>query len=184
MQLNVIHLPQRTDRYDLLMKEIDDQGISDYRLWDGIVVPGKVATGISRAHRQIVQDAKDKGLPEVLIAEDDIHFTDKGALQYFLENKPEEYDLFLGSIYFGKLRHDHTIKDFSGLTLYIVHERFYDRFLSVPDNRHIDRALAYRGHFVVCDPFVAIQHNGYSDNVRKEVNYDRYMRGRNLFQAG
>lgn len=181
MEINVIHLPKRIDRMRSLQKELQEQGITDYKIWSGIIDSEIIERGISKAHKQIVKYAKDNCLSEILIGEDDLHFTDKNSLKFFLANKPSDYDIYLGGIYYGRLSSDNSVEDFSGLTLYMVNERFYDTFLSAREDVHLDRALREKGKFVVCNPFVVVQHNGFSDNVKREVNYDNFLKSRNLF---
>ncbi|MGB3946340.1 MAG: hypothetical protein WBM13_00025 [Bacteroidia bacterium] len=164
-----------------LQKELQEQGISEFQIWNGIIDSEITERGISKAHKQIIQYAKDNCLPEVLIGEDDLHFTGKNAFKFFLANVPSDYDIYLGGIYYGRLKSDNTVEDFSGLTLYMVNERFYDTFLSVSENVHLDRALRNKGRFVVCNPLVVVQHNGFSDNVKEEVNYDSFLIERKLF---
>jgi hypothetical protein len=182
MVLNIIHLPHRTDRLKVLNQELLEQNILKYKIWDGIIDKSFPQRGISQAHKQIVKYAQEEKLAEILIAEDDLHFTSKGAFDYFIKNKPNHYDIYLGGIHEGKVKEDDTVEDFSGGTLYIVNSRFYDVFLSVPENLNIDRALRYRGKFVVCNPPVAIQHNGFSDNIKQYCNYDEYLRGKTFFR--
>jgi len=68
--LNILHLPYRKDRLELLLKQFEEQGISEYKLWDGVLGQSmrdrrkKIVSG----HKKIVQDAKDKKLPFVTIA--------------------------------------------------------------------------------------------------------------------
>src|ERR1035437_4748267 len=138
MELNIIHLPTRVDRWNLLQKELQEQNITDIKIWNGIIDSTLILRGISQAHKQIVKDAKEKNLSEVLIGEDDLHFTSKGAFKFFLDNKPKDFDIYLGSVLHGRLKADNTVVDFSGTTLYMVRKRFYDAFLSVPENIHID----------------------------------------------
>lgn len=149
---------------ETLLKEIETQGL-DYQLWEAEIVPKKPYAGVMRSHKKIVAWAKEQGLPEVCIMEDDIKFACPGAWQYYLSKKPEDFDLYLGGIYSGTISKGVT-KDFSALHLYIVHERFYDTFLLTPEGNHMDRGLANRGVYKVCYPYAAIQYGGYSDNAR------------------
>ena len=181
MLLNIIHLPKRADRFDLLKKELEVQKIRNYKIWDGIIDPKILMRGISQAHKQIVRYAQSEKLPEILIGEDDLHFTEKGAFQFFITNKPLDYDIYLGGITEGLINKDNSVDDFSGLTLYIINERFYNIFLSVPDNLNLDRAIRNRGKFVVCNPFVVVQYNGFSDNIKQFCNYNSFFEDRNLF---
>lgn len=176
--INVISLPERADRKKHIIQEFKEQGIEKYEFWEG-VKHDLPFVGIQRAHKQIVLDAKNKGLTEVCIAEDDLSFPDIGAWNYFIESVPESYNLFLSSIYWGIIKEDNTVEDFSSLTLYLIHSSYYDTFLSTPENQHIDRGQKGRGKFVVCNPFTSFQIEGYSDNVKRETDYfQQYMKGR------
>jgi hypothetical protein len=191
MTLNIIHLQHRIDRAELLSAELAKQNITDYKIWDGVVhdIP---FVAIGTAHKRIVRDAKTQGLKRVLIAEDDLRATCSASFKYFLEHEPENYDLYLSSIYMGKLNEDNTVDDFSGLTLYMVHERYYDTFLATPQLNHIDRGQAEqdpdnpalrrpRGKFVVCNPFTFTQWTTYSDNHKSLMQHDIWMQGRKLY---
>ena len=181
MLLNIIHLAKRADRFDLLKKELQDQKIENYKIWEGIIDPIIPMRGISQAHKQIVRYAQSEKLTEILIGEDDLHFTEKGGFQFFINNKPLDYDIYLGGIFDGEIKKDNTVDDFSGLTLYLINERFYNIFLSMPENHNLDRALRNKGKFLVCNPFVVFQHNGFSDNVKQLCNYNAYLKDRTLF---
>lgn len=182
MRINIIHLESRNDRIELLLDQLAQQGISDYLIWKGIVDPNITARGISKAHKQIVKFAKANRLTEVLIAEDDLMFTAVGAFDFFLKNKPEDFDLYLASIYWGEITVNNTVNDFAGLTFYVVKERYYDTFLAIPEHDNLDRLMKDSGKFIVCNPFTVIQRSGFSDNVRMHCDYDRFLMGRRLFK--
>lgn len=179
--LHIIHLSERTDRMELLLKELETQDITDYRIWPGIRNETHPCQGISAAHKQIVQYAKDNNLDEITIAEDDIKFTAPGAWQYYLTNKPGTFDLYLGSVYVLHEIKGHAIENFTGLTLYTIRARFYDEFLSTPTAGNIDVNLYGKGWYALCYPFAAIQHETYSDNSKGLINYSQYMQGKLLF---
>lgn len=160
------------------MKEIASQiGLSDFELWDGIYLPS-IKASINAAHKQIVRYAQLAGWDEVCIAEDDLIFSSPNSWEYFLEHKPKDFDLYLSMVYLGTPDENNEVKDFTGLTMYIVKSKFYEKFLSVPDDDHLDRLLAGLGKYVVCQPFVAKQSNGFSSNTGKEENYDELLRNR------
>ncbi len=183
MTINIIHLSTRFDREKSFKKELKEQGIFDYKIWEGIVDPNIPVRGISKAHKQIVRYGRDNLFQEILIAEDDLRFTSKGSFEFYLKNKPKDFDIYLSGIYFGELNPDNVVKDFSGLTFYIINQRFFDIFLSMPENVNLDRSLKNKGKFIVCNPFTVIQYNGFSDNVKRDCNYDGYLKGRKLFQS-
>lgn len=175
MQINVIHNPESLDRMEKLQKVIDEYEL-DVKFWPAIIDPVMSFRGISLAHKQIVQYAKNRCLSRVCIAEDDFYFTSKQSWKYFLENIPMDYDLYLSGIYCGDIKKDNTINDFCGLHLYIVHERFYDRFLSVPNENNIDRVVGRAADKVVVSfPFISLQHMGWSENNRQMSNYYDFL---------
>lgn len=137
-----------------------------------------IKASINAAHKNIVRFAQFAGWKEVCIAEDDLEFTSPCSWQHFMKNKPKEYDLYLSMVYLGQPDENNIVKDFTGMTMYVVHSRFYDIFLSADPDEHIDRALAGLGKFVVCNPFVAKQSNGFSSNTGKMENYDELLKNR------
>jgi len=173
MQLNIINLEHRFERIENLRIELNNQNITDFKIWKGII-DKPICKGISKAHKQIVQYAKDNGLNEVLICEDDLQFSCKDSFKYFLDNKPKEYDIYLGNILDGVLNPDSSVNFFTGTVLYMVHSKFYDTFLSIDENKYLDTELGSKGKCFVCVPMVACQRQGYSDNVKKIVDYSKY----------
>jgi hypothetical protein len=179
--LHIIHLPHRTDRWELLQKQLQQQSVRHYRIWDGIRDQESPKRGISKAHKQIVEWAKYQQLPYVLIAEDDIWFSAPGALDYFLIHQPADFDLYVGGIIWGDVLPDNTVSDFAGSTLYIASDRFYDAILDLPEDKDYDRAMAGLGKFVVCCPMVAFQHTGYSDNHQRDCDFNPVIRQNKWF---
>lgn len=177
---NIIHNKDRHDRRDTLLAELKYQGIEEFRVWDAIFDPKGAQRGINRAHKQIIRWAKDEGLPEVLVFEDDIRFCGKGAFDYFLSQKPDDFDIYLGGIYYGKIENGLIAGRFAALHCYVVNSRFYDTFLSTDNNEHLDGALSGLGKFVVCHPFAAVQYNGYSQNNKHYCNFDLLLENREL----
>ena len=183
MTINVIHLPERTDRFRQMIKEFNTQE-ADYRIWNGIIDPMFPFKGICQAHKQIVRSAQRMGLKRVCIAEDDILFTDKNSYKYFLSQIPEDYDIFFGMIYEGRTE-DGVIKGYwCGMTMYVVHERFYDRFLAIKEHDNIDRRLSIQeptAKFIVCEPMVCYQSDGWSDNKKEDATYWHLLKGKELY---
>ncbi len=181
MKLNIIHLKERKDRWQSLMSQLDEQGITDFEIWDGVIDNERPPRGIYKAHKRIVEYAIKNEMKSILIAEDDLKFTAPGAFEYFRMSIPIEFDLFLGGIMHGEIT-DNCVADFSGAHLYIIHERFYEAFLSLPELVDFDRALANKGRFVVCNPMVAFQLDGYSDDKKKFQAYTHHTKNRNAFK--
>lgn len=194
-KINVLTIG-RQDRITHIITEFANQGVEDYEFWFGKKFDPPF-TAISQSHKMIVQNAKKNGLEMCCISEDDVKFSDKGSWQYFIENIPKNFDLYLSSIYYGQINEYNIVEDFSALTLYIIHSRYYDTFLSTPENVHIDRGQCKwvtlptptcetmpmpRGRFVVCNPFTSFQIEGYSDNVKRQTNYfQEYMSHRKFY---
>lgn len=176
-----IHDPLRVDRQELLFRELAEQDIYNYQLWPAIFDERATFAGISQAHKKIVRYAKQNKWPNVTIAEDDIRFTAKGAYKYWLSKKPKDFDIYLAGIYTGDIKEDNTVDDFSGMTLYMVNERFYDIFLNVTIMNHIDRTLARLGKFVVCNPFAATQWCTWSSNKSAMIDHSSLLKGRKLW---
>lgn len=168
---NIIHNPDRYKRYAVLMKELETQGISEYKLCPA-VIDWPVFRGISKAFKNIVQQAKDQEQESVIIFEDDIKFTAPGAYDHWIKNTPEEYDIYFGGIFLGEILPDNILKSFTALHCIRVHNRFYDKFLSADPDKHLDVALNETGGvFKVAYPMVAVQHDGFSDNAQKECSF-------------
>lgn len=179
--LHIIHLPHRSDRLEKLMQELQEQCISDFIISPGVYhdLPYK---GIAAAHCQLVALARRLAWPKIRIAEDDIHFTASGAFDYYIAQEPTSVDIYLGSVTYGDYNADHSlVEDFAGLTLYTVYAPFYDTFLSVLPDEHLDRGLRHKGRYAFCHPMVAVQHEGYSDNHGKLVNYKSCFKNATLF---
>lgn len=169
-------------RIPILLNELQRQGINEFSLIDGIHDKTSVVRAINLSHKKIVWQALEDGLPEVCIFEDDIKFIDLGAWDYFLANKPKDFDLYLGGIYLGDILPDNTVKSFTALHCYTIHSKFYATFLSTPDNQHLDRSLDNLGDYHVCNPIIAVQHAGWSANTGKEETYDNLLQNRVLFK--
>jgi len=184
--LNIIHLEPRHDRLESFKQEMNNQNIM-YAVWEGIIAE-RPWIGINKAHKQIVQYAKDENMPFVIIAEDDIKFFAEGAWKYYLSQMPEDFDLYCGVIYDGEFDSNNriiTTKGMSGTnTLYTISRRFYDVFLNTDNSKHLDRELgtfAMRFKYYVCNPMVCKQSGGYSDNLKRKMYYDEYLLGKPIF---
>lgn len=180
---NIIHKSERVERYKVLMSELKNQNIDQVNFWEGVHSPNSVIQAVNQAHKNIIRWAKENGLKKVIVFEDDIKFTDKGAWDYYLENEPDDYDIYLGGIYLGKVENNRIVKAFTAMHCYMVHNKFFDVFLGANDKQHIDQALADLGKYVVCNPEIAIQHNGYSDTAMQYMNFDIITQNKKLFTS-
>lgn len=191
MNAYIIVDPFRAQPNTTLEKELEEQGI-DGRIWPAIHDPIDVVKSINLSHKAIVSFAKEHQLPEICIMEEDVMFLGPGTWQFFLDNKPDKYDLYLGGCY--GLNQDAykriaegtgaiQIHNFAGLHCYIINESYYDRFLAMPENKHIDDQPGM-GVFYVSAPFMALQHPGWSSNNKDKVNYNKNIPKECLYGKG
>lgn len=146
-----------------------------FKFWPGVegehIYP---YVNVMRAHKNVVRFAKDNDLEKVIVGEDDIRFSAKGAWEYYLSSMPDDFDVYLGMIYCGNIPDNRVTTNFAGLQLYTVHKRHYDFFLDAPETMHLDMYLgewAYKHDYFVCDPFVCYGEPGYSDNTKQMWNH-------------
>lgn len=191
MKLHIIHNPARTDRYSLLIEELKSQDIQEYEIIPAEVSYKNTMTAISKSHKKIVRMAQERGLKEVMIAEDDLEFVAPGAFKRFLEvfksEVPSDYDLYLSGFY-DSIPNPITDKlaklegKLSGLHLYIVSEKFYETFLNAEEIYNLDYWLSAPEHgnciAYSAYPMVCIQRDGYSDNVKSITNYNEGLKMR------
>lgn len=176
--VNIIYNKIQVEDYDRLIKEFDEQNITEYKFWDAIMVNYKAVEGINASHKMIVRWAKENGMKEIIIAEQDLMFTSTSSWKYFMDNKPEKFDLYLWGSYVKPLSSNLVC----GFHLYIISEKFYDKFLSVPYNVHIDTAMdLLKGDYKFCYPFPALQRVGYSLNNMAVVNYNAILSKEDIY---
>lgn len=183
--INIIYDERQTDDYPRLIGEFIKQTvIPKYKFWNCIINKDSVVKSINASHKMIVNWAKDNKKPYVIIAEQDLEFTCNKSWQYFLEQKPQDFDIYLGCSYVKNAIPNSDVVDnlICGFHLYLISEKFYDVFLSVPDDHHIDTAVGdTKGNFVFCKPFVALQRSGFSANNKAIVNYNLVLSEEDIY---
>lgn len=177
MKLNIILDSRRVEKYHPLIDELERQKIEEFELWECIMLPD-IVSSINISHKMIVMDAQEKGLKEVAIAEDDLFFPAEDGWRYFMKNKPEIFDLYLASTYVIT----EPLKHICGFHLYVIHSKFYESFLSIPDNVHIDTHMdSLKGDYHFCQPFAALQRPGFSANNKSVVNYNSVLKDNHVY---
>lgn len=179
LKLNIILDSRRIEKYHPLMDELERQKIDNFELWPCLMFPS-VVRSINLSHKMIVEDAKERGLQEVCIAEDDLWFPAEDGWEYFLSKKPapQNYDLYLAATYIPPISNNMIC----GFHLYFVSSKFYDRFLSVPDEKHIDTSMdELKGNYIFCYPFAALQRAGFSSNNMTDVNYNSILKEEDVY---
>lgn len=195
MECSIIHLNKNNfpkgsiqyleteSREKNVIEQLNSQGIFYHRWVDAIYDKQIPFRGCCKSHKKAVQFAKDHNLPQITICEDDIIFTKHGAFGTYLKNMPIDFDLYLGGIYNlkgegGTLDNGKVVDYFCGMSLYTVNSRFYDFFLGLNELNNIDRELSKTTNihkYIVCNPMVVYQKNGYSFIRRETVNRDEYL---------
>lgn len=178
----VIHDIKRTDRYDTLEKEFTDQGIFDFHIVPAVFDRGKPVANITEAHKRCIRLAKEQGYDRALIVEDDVKFMAPGAFDRFIElssELPDDWVIYCAGVYDGRMNMvtEHLAKtpNISGLHCYMVRDTFFDTVLSSPGKINLDKWMTGKRYANaeahVAYPMLALQYDGYSDNVQKETNY-------------
>lgn len=185
--INVIYDDRNADDYPRLLGEFIKQTVTPkHKFWNCIINKDSVVKSINASHKMIVNYAKDNNLPYVCIAEQDLEFTCEKSWEYFLEQMPQDFDIYLGCSYIKNAIPNSEVVDnlICGFHLYVVDQKFYDAFLSVPDDAHIDTAVGdLKGNFVFCKPFVALQRVGYSANNKTIVNYNAILQQEDIYKG-
>lgn len=180
-RVNVISDDRTPGKLDLLIEGLNQQGIVDYKIWEAIIDRKTVTEAINASFKMVVQDAKDRCEKECIIMEDDCYFPAKDGWQYFLKNKPADFDIYISGNY---LIHEPEhykepllkVKAYVGNHCIIISEKYYDTFLATPDELHIDTEQSGKGDFYVCYPFAALQRPGFSTNNKAMVNYNAILK--------
>lgn len=194
--INIINIWRREERAKSIIQQSKEYNVP-IMFWEGIEKQGETtAKNINAAHREIVQWAKDNKLSYVIIGEDDLVLSNKGAWEYYLKalKDTNDWDLYLSMVYSAEIKDNRIVNGFSGLTLYAVSERFYDTFLSIPEHVHIDRHLGTMAHekkYLLVKPYCSLQSGGFSDNLKMNMEYSSftdkmsfYGRENQLFRGG
>jgi len=187
----VIHDIANKTRELSFKKEFAEQNIQEYEVFPAIMIPSFARKGISLSHKGCVRIAKERGEPWVCILENDVWFPQKGAFKRFLDifvtEVPSDADLYLGGGYSGEFtpitpRLAVGKGKHAGFFCYIVQERFYDTFLAADERYNIDHFLTAEdltnAKCYTSFPFIALQHDGKSDNTGMVTAYNKEIHRR------
>lgn len=176
--INVIYDNRHSEDYERLIKEFNEQGCC-YKFWEAEVYAHSVVESISASFKKIITWAKQNEMDEVIIAEQDLFFTSPNSWKYFLENKPKEFDVYIGGSYLIDNRNEYKaplvkVNEWVGNHLIIVNKRYYDTWLNTNSKLHCDTAQSGLGEFYLCFPMIALQRAGLSANHQGNqiVNYN------------
>lgn len=191
----VINMQTRLDRLDLFEKEAQMMFDTEVERQEGIVIPDgparrttsvRALMGCAHSHLSIIAEAKRRGFPHVLVMEDDCYFPAgekaREHMERVFKNVPDDFHLAMGGVYQARMTEPANgdwlkIAGFSSTHFYVVAARAYDRILrGYEQGKHIDRWYSDFSKMNIYVPklMFAIQRIGYSDNVKRVVDYS-YM---------
>lgn len=187
MRIYVLYDDRRPDAMQNVGRELARQGIINYQIFPSIKNTNPTKS-INLSQKEIVKKAKEDGFSEVAILEDDIMFPSTNAWNYFIQNKPKEFDIYLGGTYLMDDKIEYRpyvvkVKEYFGHHCIIVSSNYYDKFLATPDHLDIDTAQANKGNFYVCYPFPALQRPGLSLVTNERVDYNTLINPRHIYDA-
>lgn len=186
MKIHIIHDSRRQERYEPLIETLRLNDVKDYEIFP-CIIKDPVVSAINASHKMIVSMAKEQGLKEVCIAEDDLMFPCNGAWEYFLKYKPTAFHIYAACNYLNTPLTPYStnhVKEIFGFHLYIVHYSYYDIFLATRDESHID--MAQKGdkyQLCVCYPYAALQRPGFSWNNMKYADYNTRFKPEDVYQC-
>ncbi len=182
-----INLDERVDRWEQAQKEFKKLGINEVERFSA-VKHEKGAIGCRESHLNIIKEAKELGLSNILIFEDDVLVLEEhlNKIESALnELKTLDWELF----YFGATV-DPNVGRLSSVTPTIVRTNFaytthayainnsmFDFILeNAPYQPIIDvfynRNIVTRGNSYIINPMLCIQQESYSDIEKHHANYE------------
>jgi GR25 family glycosyltransferase involved in LPS biosynthesis len=177
----LINLPKRTERRAESEKNIKTFFNNDNeRIYLSYGVELENTThGVREAHKNAVRVAIANEEKSALIFEDDILFRD-GALDYFntlMKNLPDDYDVILFGIYSGQIFKTENlyfdkVNKFSGLQMYLVNEKAYEKILNYSGGQPIDHWIGLNLNCYISKKHFSYQKDGYSDNAKTVTKYN------------
>lgn len=184
MTVHIIHNKENKHRYDHLMRQLEQQGITDYILHDAVMMKNPVE-GVAQAHKNII--TANYNQEEIVTFEDDIVFTKPDGWQKYLEWKeelPDNWRVYLGGYYHTTKRIPATKNlellrnAFNGMHCYTIRKPFYDTFLSCPAARHIDNFTGSTMDYIYAPKLLPTRQMaeaelGYSERTGKPANYSK-----------
>lgn len=170
MTVYCLYDDRRPEKFGPLLDELKRQGIDSYRIINPIEDPQSVIRSINLSHKSIIRRAKEFNLDRIAVWEEDCFVPHPEGWKRFLEGIPDDFDIYLGGTYGLSRPVINPITQINGFHCFIMHSRFYDTFLSIPDNVHCDTALDGLGKFYVHYPFIALQRPGWSATSREEYS--------------
>lgn len=181
MRKVIIYNNHRPEKYDLFVAELERQKLYDWEIFHCEKNQKRVIVeSISESFKSVIREAKEKGEKEIAIFEDDIMFPNVKGWDYFIKNKPDVFDIYIGGSYAIDNRIEYKapitkVDWYVGNQLIIVNESYYDTWLNSDSTQHCD-SVHKKGLFYLCWPMVALQRSGWSSNSQSVVNYNYILK--------
>jgi len=176
-----INLKSRKDRKIFMKRQIRKKNVPYIHFFKAIHDSKNGARGCLLSHLNIIKNAKNRNLNNILIIEDDCLFINKFKLPSF----PTSYHmLYLG----GNISHIYSQNDNSPWITasiwtthsYIIHNSIYDEVIkklsvynSEIDTFYKNYIHVYQKSYIL-NPILTTQKQGYSDIAKRNMNY-KYM---------
>jgi len=201
-EIYCINLEEREDRWLEVQKEFEKINVKVKKFKAVKNVNG--ALGCKQSHIQIIQEAKDRKLNNILIFEDDVKFVnlDEVDINLIIDSTLKQLnDLNWNMFYFGASIHpelgviekvsQNILKTNFAYTThaYAVNSNVFDYILTESSNNNSSIDVFYSEKVVgdlknsfVMNPMIAIQNIGYSDIIKKEVDYYWFLKFFNILK--
>jgi len=196
-----INLDKRTDRWEKVSKTFDDleiKNVKRYSAVDGATLDLESMSynpsllrgelGILESHLNIIQEAKDEGLKQIMVMEDDVTFTDEiHKFDEYLDAVPNDWDMiYVGGnhLYGAKpiLVNEKVLRLNNSMAIHcvIIKNTIFDIILKIASNRQKQIDVYYADIQKSCNvysftPNMALQYEDFSDIQGKTVNYDQFL---------
>jgi glycosyl transferase family 25 len=192
LQVYVINLDHRTDRLEEITKELDIMGLKFKRFPAIKTSPGIIGCGLS--HLAVLKEARELGLKEVLIFEDDFTFSESKehcwkTVEEFLKNETYDVVMFGYNMQKSSPYKPGLLKVLEAQTAsaYIVNHRFYDKLINLFEeampllqstgkhwvyaNDEVWKKLQPGADWFAFEPRMGYQRKSFSDNTQSVTDY-------------
>ena len=193
-----INLDKRTDRRELIEEDLKKMNLAAERFVGIPFEPGIVGCG--KSHLAVMKKAKEQGLNNVLILEDDFTFlfdrtTLDAYLNKFFEDVGDDYDVcMLCCQNLVKKENEspqtylHRIHKANNASAYLINGKYLDTIIQLYEhaipllestgehwnyaNDQVWAQLQEKDKWYVFNPRLGKQRSGFSDNAKRFMDYD------------
>jgi len=192
-EIYCINLDHRTDRWDRVQKEFDNVGVLPRVQRFSAIKENDGRLGVVKSNLAIIKMAKEKGLKNVLVFEDDVHFINN-SVEILEKSISQIGNLDWWLFYLGANTHEPLqfitkskpnillLKNAFACHAFCYNHKTYDFFIRKYDGLEkiefqdtLDVFMAsYFQRKNICllvNPIIATQIASYSDIEKKDVNY-------------